>query len=160
MDMTPAGFKTRPRKKLLLGAAIILGLGAAGCTIERQPRGYVFDNEVSNAILPGLDNMTSVQASMGNPSLKGTFDQGVWYYISELTRRRSFFKAHAVERNILAVEFNDDGVVTTTRTYTLADAREVNPRKDKTPTRGKKLGIFEQIFSNIGRFSSADIPPQ
>jgi len=97
---------------------------------------------------------------MGNPSLKGTFDQGVWYYISELTRRRSFFKAHAVERNILAVEFNDDGVVTTTRTYTLADAREVNPRKDKTPTRGKKLGIFEQIFSNIGRFSSADIPPQ
>jgi len=46
-------------------------------------------------------------------------------------------------------------VVATTRTYTMADAGEIKPRKDTTPTRGKKLGLFEQIFSNIGRFSTA-----
>ena len=152
--MKAAGFKTRHRKNLLFGAAILLGLGVAGCTIERQPRGYVFDSDISEGILAGLDNKTSVQDNMGNPSLVGTFDDDVWYYIYELTRRRSFFKAQAIQRNILAVHFDEDGVVADTHSYTLADAREINPRKDKTPTRGKKLGLFEQIFSNIGRFST------
>ena len=152
--MKAAGFKTRHRKKLLFSAAILLGLGVAGCTIERQPRGFVFDKDISEGILAGLDNKTSVQEDMGNPSLVGTFDVNVWYYISELTRRRSFFKPQAIRRNILAVHFDQDGVVAETRRYTLADARQIKPRKDKTPTRGKKLGLFEQIFSNIGRFST------
>ena len=154
MDMKAAGFKTQNRNKLLFTAAIVIGLGVSGCTIERQPRGFVFDKDITEGVLEGLDNKTSIQITMGNPSLRSTFDDDVWYYMYELTRRRSFFKAHAIERNIMAIYFDDDGVVMEKRNYSLADARNIKPRKDTTPTRGKKLGIFEQIFSNIGRFSA------
>ena len=83
----------------------------------------------------------------------GTFDPNVWYYISEVTRRRSLSKETATERTILTVQFDGDGVVEDIRRYSLADAVKIKPRKEITPTRGKTLGFFEQIFSNIGRFA-------
>jgi len=36
----------------------------------------------------------------------------------------------------------------------IEDTRDINTVGRKTPTRGKQLGFFEQIFSNIGRFST------
>jgi len=154
MDMTTPGFKVSHKKKFLI--VLLLSLTASACTIERQPRGFVLDKGIAQGVLTGLDNKTSVQYTMGTPSMVGTFDANVWYYISEITRRRSFFRPSATERSILAVHFDGDGVVENIRRYSLADAVNVKPRKAKTPTRGKKLGVFEQIFSNIGRFSEGD----
>lgn len=141
-------------RKFMTASAIALAIGLGACTIDRQPHGYIMDEELAGAIVEGFDNMTSVAQMMGNPSMKGTFDENVWYYISEKSRRRSFFKPTTTERNILAVHFDQIGMVDSLRTYTLDDAVKVKPRRDKTPTRGRKLGFFEQIFSNVGRFSS------
>ena len=149
--MIPPGFKVSNKKKLLF--ALTISVAVTGCTIERQPRGFFIDETIAQRILPGLDNKTSVQHTMGTPSLYGTFDPNVWYYVTELTRRRSLSRATATERTILTVQFDGDGVVEDVRRYSLADAVKINPRKDITPTRGKKLGFFEQIFSNIGRFA-------
>ncbi len=144
---------TLPKKRLLFSAALLIGFSLAGCTVDRQIRGYVIDKEETAGVVPGLDNMSSVARLLGNPSIKGTFSNDVWYYINEQAIRRSLFKTHAVQRTILAVHFDDIGLVDEIKTYTLADARKIKPRGDKTPTRGKKLGFFEQIFGNIGRFS-------
>ncbi len=151
MDMTPPGFKVSRKKNLLF--AVVLSVAVTGCTIERQPRGFFIDEPIAQGILPGLDNKTSVQHTMGTPSMYGTFDPNVWFYIYELTRRRSLSRPKATERTILAVQFDGDGVVEDIRRYSLADTVKIKPRKDITPTRGKKLSFFEQIFSNVGRFS-------
>lgn len=105
------------------------------------------------AVTPGFDNMSSVANLLGNPSMRGTFTDDVWYYINEHARRRSLFKPSATERTIMAIYFDEAGLVAEIKTITLADAIKVKPRKDKTPTRGRKLGFFEQIFGNVGRFS-------
>lgn len=139
--------------KFATATALVLAFAVSGCTVDRQVRGYILDQQESDAITPGFDNMSSVVNLMGNPSMVGTFNEDVWYYISEQARRRSFFKPSATGRTILAVHFDPNGVVEEMKTYTLADARKINPENDKTPTRGRKLGFFEQIFGNIGRFS-------
>lgn len=141
------------RKKAIVAFALLLGTAVSGCTVDRQVRGYVIDTDLTEGVVVGLDNMSSVARLLGNPSMKGTFSPDVWYYINEKAIRRSFFKPHATERTIMALYFDDVGVLDEIKTYTLADARKIRPRKDKTPTRGKKLGFFEQIFGNIGRFS-------
>lgn len=133
---------------------VLLGWLISACTIEKQPRGFYLDEKKVTAITPGFDSQGSVQVMMGNPSIASTFDKTTWYYISEMARRKSLSKPKAIERNIVAVHFAKDGVVEKVERYTLADGQKVKPRKDKTPTRGKKLGIFEQIFSNLGRFST------
>jgi outer membrane protein assembly factor BamE (lipoprotein component of BamABCDE complex) len=146
----------RPHRRfaLLLGVGVAAGL-AAGCTIEKQPRGFYIDDKKVAAIVPGFDSQASVQLMMGNPSISGTFDETTWYYISEMARRKSLSKPKPIRRDIIAVHFAEDGIVTEIEHFTLADGRKIKPRKDTTPTRGRKLGIFEQIFSNVGRFTSA-----
>ncbi len=136
---------------LLTAAASLLTLEA--CSPARQTYGYIADEELISAIQPGVDNRDSVVATLGNPSVQGTFNQKTWYYISTSTTKQAFFLAKPVKRDILAVHFDDGGVVADVIRYDLADAREVNPRNASTPTRGKELGFFEQIFGNIGRFS-------
>lgn len=134
-------------------STLIIGFAISGCTVDRQVRGYIMDKNETVAVTPGFDNMSSVVNLLGNPSMRGTFSNDVWYYINEQARRRSFFKATATERNIMAIHFDENGLVEEVKTLTLADARKIKPVGDKTPTRGRKLGFFEQIFGNVGRFS-------
>ncbi|HXV74204.1 MAG TPA: outer membrane protein assembly factor BamE [Sphingomonadales bacterium] len=144
----------RKRPCCAVAGLTALALLASACTIEKQPRGFYLDEKKVEAITPGFDSQGSVQVMMGNPSITSTFDKTTWYYISEMARRKSLSKPKAISRNIVAVHFAADGVVESVDRYTLADGRKIKPRKDTTPTRGKKLGVFEQIFSNIGRFSN------
>lgn len=140
--------------------ALALALSATACTTERQTRGYLPDKEVTDAILPGIDNRNSVRGLLGNPSVEATFGNDVWYYISSFNVRRSFFREKSASRDIMAIHFGERGIVSKIKRYTLADARDIDPVGDKTPTRGKQLGFFEQIFGNIGRFAGAPGPGQ
>jgi outer membrane protein assembly factor BamE (lipoprotein component of BamABCDE complex) len=145
--------KALSKRNILLASTLIIGFAISGCTVDRQIRGYIMDTNETSAVTPGFDNMSSVVNLLGNPSMRGTFTDDVWYYINEHARRRSLFKASATERTIMAIYFDEVGLVAEIKTITLADAIKVKPRHDKTPTRGRKLGFFEQIFGNVGRFS-------
>ena len=127
----------------------------SGCTTERQIRGYFEDKNVTNAIEPGIDNVNSVRSLLGNPTIDSTFNPNIWYYISSHNERKSFFFEQPNLRSILAIHFSERGIVDGVKRYSLADAHDIDPVKDTTPTRGKQLGFFEQIFGNVGRFAGA-----
>lgn len=133
--------------------SLVLAGGLSACTTQRVSRGYIEDRELTDAVHPGIDNVNSVKSLLGSPSIKGTFDENIWYYIYSMNVRKAFRHEKATYRSIIQVDFNDRGIVTDTKRYSLADGRSINPVNDKTPTRGKELGFFEQIFGNIGRFS-------
>ena len=67
----------------------------------------------------------------------------------------AFFEPEILERNVLVVSFTDDGRVDEKKVYTLNDSREVDPVDRVTPTEGKTLSVFQQLFGNIGRFTGA-----
>ncbi len=136
------------KSTLIAGAA----LTTAACGNGRALRGYVFDTELADAIQPGVDNRTSVETTLGTPTMKATFDDATWYYVSTTVRIRPIFWPDATEHRVLAVSFNDSGVVSDVNNFGLDDRREVTNVGDKTPTKGRKLNLFEQIFGSIGRF--------
>jgi outer membrane protein assembly factor BamE (lipoprotein component of BamABCDE complex) len=138
--------------KLLLGTLALSTLISA-CTTERQVRGYIRNEANVKAVTAGLDNHSSVADILGNPSVKSTFDPNTWYYISARTQRKAFFAEEPTLQRILAIHFDDDGMVERVQNYSLSDAHNITPNKDKTPTRGRQLGFWEQIFGNVGRFA-------
>jgi len=127
-------------------------LTITACGNGRALRGYVFDAELADAIQPGVDNRASVETTLGTPTMRATFDDGTWYYISTTVRIRPIFWPDAKAHRVLVVSFNDSGVVSDVNNLGLDDMREVENVRDKTPTKGRKLNFFEQIFGSIGRF--------
>ena len=137
------------RGLVLTASAIAL----TACVKNVNIRGYIADEELVSEIVPGVDNQESVKAALGTPSLTGTFDDHTWYYVSRKTKNIAFFQPKLVDQQILAIHFDKDGNVENIKTYTKADARKVPIVDRKTPTRGRELGLLQQLFGNIGRFA-------
>ena len=125
-----------------------------GCAKTVNQRGYLFDDEVVDEIRPGIDNRSSVTAALGTPTMTATFDEETWYYVAQTKENIAFFRPKTTDQRILVVGFNDRGDVSSIDQLGLDATSEIDFVDKKTPTRGKELGFFEQIFSNIGRFSS------
>ncbi len=134
-------------------ACLVIGLAVAGCTPKTALRG----NEPREADLEklqvGVAKKADVQQILGSPSVLGTFDSNVWYYMSRKTEQWAFFEPDVIEQQVLAVYFDDQDVLQHMQTYDKDDARDIAYSERETPTAGNKLGFFEQIFGNLGKGS-------
>ena len=104
----------------------------------------------------GQSSRRDVQQRLGTPSTSSIFTDKVWYYFSEKTEQVAFFEPEVKERKIIAIVFAPDGRVGNIATYTEADGKPVELVSRVTPTAGNELSFFQQLFGNIGRFSSGE----
>ena len=137
------------RAVLLLSAAAV---ALSACTATTNVRGYVPQQTDIAQIKPGVDNRQSVAGTLGTPSTADPFRDRTWYYISRTTESFAFFEDRVVDQSVVAVDFDDAGTVTDIRHFTMEDARQIAMNADATPTRGKELTFFGQLFGNLGRF--------
>jgi len=143
--------------KIIKGTIIALSISTmlAGCGKSRSVRGYYFDPMLANDILPGVDNQQSIHNTLGSPTKLGAYDDSTWYYISTSLRYRAVLRPEPQTRRILAIRFDDQGVVSEVENLDLSLAWNIEPNGDKTRTRGKELNFFQQLFMNVGRFAGA-----
>ena len=141
----------------LTAAAVIFafGLNLSACAPTENFWGYIPDEKTVSRLKTGSDNRRKVARLLGSPSSVSTFESDTWYYISKRTSTVAFFDPKVLDQRILAVDFDDNGVVKEIRRFTLEDARNIQLVERKTVTRGRELGLLEQLFGNIGRFNSS-----
>ncbi len=135
-----------------LVAAGTLAFGLAACTKAVRVQGNMPDPEVIAEIQPGIDDRNVVVDKLGSPSTISTFIDNKWYYIGQKTEQFAFLDPDILERSVLVVSFDQNGVVDDTLLYTLEDGQIVDPVDRITPTEGKELNVLQQLFGNIGRF--------
>lgn len=137
----------------VLGAVlIVLGLSTA-CAPRVNMYGNAVHPEDVAAIEPGVYTRDRVLNALGSPSSSDPFNDSAWYYISERTETTAFFAPEVVERQVVAIVFDEHGVVKSVDTYDKNSAENVEPVDRKTPTAGNSLGVIEQMLSNLGRFN-------
>jgi outer membrane protein assembly factor BamE (lipoprotein component of BamABCDE complex) len=141
------------RRRLRLLAAIAFALVLVACESVLNVRGYVPDEEALAKIVPQRTNRTEVRATLGTPSTVSTFDDKVWYYMSEKTETLAFFDPTLLERRIVAIVFGGNDTVEDVVTYSEADGREIEIVSRTTPTAGNEVTLLQQLFGNLGRFS-------
>ena len=153
---------TRFSSRLLL-ISVAVGLLSA-CNPTLRTHGYIATDDKPQAVEPESDTKASVLARLGNPSVKGTFDEELssdtWYYMTAVRQRFAYLRPLIEERTITAVSFNEDGQVTKVAEYGIEDGRYVNYVNRKTPTRGRELSALEQVFGTIGRLPTSQIGGQ
>ena len=132
-------------------ASIFLASLTAGCiTPISDYHGYTPDEVLPKDVTPGIDTRASVLAQLGSPSTESRFDENTWYYISTHRERVAFMLPQTAERTITAISFSDEDVVDEVLSYNETDGQILNYASRETPTRGRELGLLEQIFGTIG----------
>ncbi len=129
----------------------VLILGLTACNPTLRNHGYIPTQDKPQAVDTASDTKASVLARLGNPSIKSTFDENTWYYLSSVRERLAYLRPITSERTITAITFNDDGAVQKVAEYGIENGQYVNFSDRETPTRGRELSVLEQIFGTIGR---------
>nr|WP_304363801.1 outer membrane protein assembly factor BamE [Jiella sp. LLJ827] len=121
---------------------------AACNTSEVLNQGYVVD-EKSLELVPEGSSREQVLLALGSPSTTATFDNEVFYYISQKrVRPVAFMQPRLVDQRVLAIYFNEEDRVERIANYGLQDGRLFDFISRTTPTGGKDASFLGQILSD------------
>ncbi len=134
-----------------LAAAFIL----AGCSVVSSPRtlrGAQVDPDELNQLVPGTSTRKDVEALIGSPTTKGTFDDH-WIYISQTTHTRIGMLPGVDKQNVVALSFDPNGVLQTIDRRELKDGKPVTMVARTTPSPGSEASFMQMLLGNLGRFN-------
>jgi outer membrane protein assembly factor BamE (lipoprotein component of BamABCDE complex) len=145
-----------PARKLKTTLLVSLLCAVVACTPQIRKHGYVPSDDELSAIAVGRDNRESVLAALGSPTSASMMRDDGWYYISSQVKQETFHPPQEIDRQIVAISFDGNGVVSNVERLSLADGRVValNRRVTDIPVKGP--GFFSQLLGSIGNFNLAD----
>lgn len=141
--------RTKPLRRA--SAAAIFGglLLLAACAPTVRVHGYVPPAADVARITPGFDTQATVEEGLGRPSSSGLLRDSAWYYVESTVENYTYNPPRVVDRTVLAISYDDGGVVRDIQRYGLQDGRVINLTTRTTETGGRTLGVLEQIFGNL-----------
>jgi outer membrane protein assembly factor BamE (lipoprotein component of BamABCDE complex) len=151
------------RAKSLRSAAVALcfcGVLAAGCAPTVQVHGYVPSQADVSRVRPGFDDTGTVEELLGRPSSNGILRDSAWYYVQTTIESYTYHAPRVIDRTVLAVSFDQRGVVRDVRRYGLEDGRIIDLETRTTETGGREMGILEQLFGNLLNLDASQFQEQ
>ena len=89
---------------------------------------------------------------IGSPSSVVSLDRNQWIYMSSDIKRVAFFAPKEVDRDVLTIQFNDQGKVSEIERLTKKDGKEIKVSTNKTETLGHNPGFFRKYFGGVGQY--------
>ncbi len=141
----------RLKQPLLASVAISLALVLGACTTaEVLNQGYIVD-ERALELTPVGSSREQVLLALGSPSTTATFDNEVFYYISQKrVRPVAFMEPQLVDQRVLAVYFDGEGRVARIANYGLQNGQLFDFISRTTPTGGQDRSFLGQILTDTG----------
>ena len=135
-----------------LAVAACLSLGAAACSPITSYNGFQVQDVRPDQIKVGEDSRSTVLTKLGSPSIQASFDPNIWFYVSQIADKYSYYKPRVRQRQIYEIRFDKtDERVTAVKSYVLTDGYQIAYDPRETPTRGRELSVIEQILGGLGR---------
>lgn len=154
VDSANVGLGIMVGRRFLAPLIAAAALALVACEPRIDVHGFMPNEELVARIEPGAQSKFDVAAILGTPSTVSTFDESTWYYITQQSQTFAFLEPEIIDQRVLVVRFNDADRVSSVNTYTLEDGLIVDPVSRQTPTAGNEFTLLQQLFGNIGRFSS------
>jgi outer membrane protein assembly factor BamE (lipoprotein component of BamABCDE complex) len=133
----------------MLAALALVLVGA--CTPIVRNHGYIPTEEDLSLLTVGVDTRESVAASVGVPSAGGLVSDGGYYFVRSRWETRGPFAPKEVDRQVLAISFDQDGVVENIERFGLEDGRVVALSRRVTNSNIRNVSFLRQLFGNLGR---------
>lgn len=144
-------------KKTSAIVMMVAMLGIAGCTAQYRNHGYVPDEEILSQVTVGVDTRDTVLEVIGAPTTSGVLDQGDFYYIRSRVKQFAWKRPEVIERTVMAVSFDQRGVVRNIETFGLEDGEVVRLQSRVTSSSTADKTFIRQLLGNLGRFNAASV---
>lgn len=128
---------------------LLCTVASVGCAPTTQVHGYLPPPEDIARIRPGFDDTGSVEEILGRPSSSGVLADSAWYYVQSRVENFTYHPPRVIDRTVLAINFDQRGVVRDIRRYGLEDGRIIDLETRTTDTGGRQMGVLEQLFGNV-----------
>jgi outer membrane protein assembly factor BamE (lipoprotein component of BamABCDE complex) len=132
---------------------VLVAIGLLACTPQIRSHGYVPNDESLSSIVVGKDNRESIFETLGSPSSSALMRDDGWYYISSVVRHQTYHPPEEIEREIVAVSFDSQGIVSNVERLSLQDGRVIVLTRRITDNPIKGPGFFQQLIGNFGNFN-------
>lgn len=145
-----------------IGSILKIGLGAlmlvvlTACTAQYRTHGYVPLEEDLLQIVPGVDTRGTVEDLVGVPSTSGTLNESGFYYIESEVRTFAWRRPEVVDREVLAITFDQAGVVENIERYGLQDGQVVPLARRITRSGDGDISFVRKLFGNIGGINAGE----
>ena len=121
-----------------------------------QPRitkhGNFFNQENIQLMKKNKLNKSEVIEIFGEPTLKSTFSDNVWYYITLVQHEKAYFEIKNLENKILAITFDENQLVKKYKILTEDDSSEINISYPKEAyNQNSEVGLVQEFFSIFNR---------
>ena len=88
----------------------------------------------------------------GEPTLKSTFSDNVWYYITLIQHEKAYFEVENLENKILAITFDENQLVKKYKILTEDDSSEINiSYPKKAYNQNSEVSLIQEFFSIFTR---------
>lgn len=135
-------------------ALILAVLSACAPIIENH--GYVPPDDQLALLQVGVSTKEDVTREVGRPTSLGVLDSDGWYYVQSEFRRFGLRAPREVDREVVAISFNDAGTISNVERFGLEQGRVVALSRRVTDDNVQGIGFLRQLFSNLGNFNAAD----
>ncbi|WP_231700983.1 outer membrane protein assembly factor BamE [Aliiruegeria sabulilitoris] len=133
--------------------ALCMGIGLlaiSACEPIYDYHGYAPSDDQLAEIIVGKDTRETVTQLIGSPSSTGVLKDSGFYYMSMRKKSYLYQAPEVIEREVVAISFNDKGVVTNVERFGLQDGNVVALSRRVTASNIEGLTFLQQLFGNIG----------
>ena len=129
----------------------ILALCVSACAPTFRNHGYIPPEEQLQELVVGVDTRASVEDIVGPPTAGGVLEGGNFFYVRSVVRTFGPRRPKVVDRQVLAVSFDESGVLRNIESFGLEDGRVVTLSRRVTDDGANNINFLRQLLGNIGR---------
>lgn len=145
------------RSKILSCVAGIGLLGLAACSEVVRNHGYTPTDIELEEVIVGVNTRDDVELSVGRPSTSGVLRDGAWYYVGSKIRHFGGRRPQEIERQVVAISFGGDGVVSNVERFGLDRGQVVTLSRRVTESSVPNSTFVRQLLRNFGRIDVSQI---
>lgn len=136
-------------------AALLVAGVLSACAAQYSNHGYIPPEEDLARITVGQDTRDTVDEIVGVPSASSIVNDSGYYFVRSRVRAIGPIAPRVVDREVVAISFDQRGVVSNVERFGLERGRAV-PLSRRVTTSGVDNNTFlRQLLGNLGRFNPA-----
>lgn len=138
-----------------LGGIAGVALAVAACSPIVRDHGYVPPEEELAEIAVGLDTRATVEDRLGTPGTSGVQADRGYFYVTQRVQQRGYRAPEVIDREVVAISFDADGVVSNVERFGLEDGNAVALSRRVTDSTVQGAGLLRQLLGNVGQLDAS-----